>query len=238
MSNAIHQSLTDQHFTPSWVLTLVRLLMGGIDLDPCSSHLVNDWSVRAKTIYTSDGIGELNSFYADTGLNVWCNPPSTYPGEAKDWLKIIINRWEGGGIAQCCFLLFNRENLGKIPSLKTIPRFHFANRLRYWSYNELIDQFQEGNWAGKPDANWSIFKNEGHWIARPSDNNRKSEVIKTKKAAIEWVGSDSYRIWTNSPTHPSTLLYFPPINDWNEACNRFEDVFGSMPGNTIIPRRK
>jgi hypothetical protein len=199
--SSMHLSKTDQHFTPPYVADLAREHCGGFDLDPCSSEKVNDWSVRAKNIFSEDGIKQLKEL-PKGDLMVWCNPPSTYPGECLDWLKVLSEARSHGQIKAFYFLFFNRENLGKaVEGLSQAFHVHFTNRLKYWSWNEVTGRFQEGQWG----------KVKGE------------------------------RRWTNSPTHPSSLYYFPPVGLSREKLNQdadlFEEIWG-MEGNVIIPRIK
>lgn len=246
---AMHQSLTDQHFTPPWILEKVRQHWGQIDLDPCSSKEVNDWSVKATMVFHEDGIELLQMLNPRNPLKFWCNPPSTYSGEAKDWLKVLCNLWTSGKIEQFYFLFFNRENMGKsfIPYNGYIPHVNFGDRLKYWSFNEIAGEFQEGNWSHKNkkkgDCLYSVYPLHKRWgVFRHGTGSPL--VFPTKKIALEKAELDNqdihYRIWTNSPTKQSTLYYFPPLTNsgWCTGQAKFEELFEDCPIDSTIVRTR
>lgn len=63
--------ITDERFTPAWVIDLARCMMGDIDLDPASCVAAN-MVVQAKEFYTKKENGLSFSW---SGKRVWLNPP-------------------------------------------------------------------------------------------------------------------------------------------------------------------
>ena len=53
-----------------------------------------------------------------------------------------------------------------------------------------------------------------------------------------WSGEGDKRKWTNSPTHPSTLAYFPPRTNsgWSDGLQRLEACTPSDLGRWVIPQ--
>lgn len=227
MKNAQHQSLTCEHYTPPHIINFVRVVMGGIDLDPCSNEVVNNWHINAKHFFTEkdDGLSQMNIFCArqDEPLKVWCNPPGgkkNNQSNAKIWLEKIASLYNFGDIEQCFFLLFNREFIGH-RFLRGIPRFNFSNRVKYWSWNDHEDQLMEGQWRYLDSRGEmiSIMRDEdGDWQAYNADK----ELVyseKTKERLTLWLKMRRYgfREWTSAPTQQSTLIYFPPKEgNWKE----------------------
>lgn len=85
-----------EYYTPSEYIELAREVMGGIDLDPASHDIPQEW-IQAKVYYTA----------GDDGLNkpwfgrVWLNPP--YGKEGGDsnqmlWSQHTIAEYEAGRI--------------------------------------------------------------------------------------------------------------------------------------------
>jgi hypothetical protein len=218
-----HQSLSDQHFTPPAIIEACREVMGGIDLDPCTSDEVNQWSIRAKTAFMSDGLEKLDQHLkANSGLKVWCNPPggkTKNQSNTKLWLEAIAKHHQEGTIEQAFFLLFNREFLGH-PCLCSIPRLNFAERVKYWGWDETQNIFREGNWKAiaKGEDLVAITKGLHYWHGISSTTKANLYTAATKEEVIHWLKARKFgtKEWTNSPTQQSTLLYFPPKNDWSD----------------------
>ena len=86
----------DDYYTNEKVLSRVRQVFGGIDLDPASCPDANRY-VKAETFYSIE----------DSGLDhrwkgrVWLNPPFS---QWQKWVPKIIAEWEAGGITSMCVL--------------------------------------------------------------------------------------------------------------------------------------
>ena len=70
MIDKIHSSKSNEWYTPSHYIELVREVLGVIDLDPASCERANEM-VKARAYYTKDFNG-LNTSWIG---NVFCNPP-------------------------------------------------------------------------------------------------------------------------------------------------------------------
>ena len=84
MSHALSME-TYEWYTPAGIVERVRVVMGGIDLDPASCEAANG-IVGAANIYSQNGLE-----YPWFG-RVFCNPPS--PAKAW-WEKLIVEYGEG-----------------------------------------------------------------------------------------------------------------------------------------------
>lgn len=91
----------NEWYTPSKYIELAREVMGGIDLDPCSSEVAQQ-IVKAKTYYTIEDDGLQ---YEWTG-RVWMNPPY-----GKDVIHLfvteLLEEYRAGHIDQACVLVNN-----------------------------------------------------------------------------------------------------------------------------------
>ena len=95
-----HMSLTNEWYTPGWVIDLVRATFTNnvIDLDPASSHLANN-TVRANKFYTIHDDGLELPWHG----NVFCNPP--YGKFVSEWVNKIIHEYETGNIKEGILLV-------------------------------------------------------------------------------------------------------------------------------------
>lgn len=77
--------MSDEWYTPSYIIEPIRELLGGIDLDPCSTAEANK-TVKAERFFTKDEDGLNHPWAART---VFCNPPYSKPLCAKFVDKLI-----------------------------------------------------------------------------------------------------------------------------------------------------
>ena len=96
-SNLPHRSsvLSDERYTPKWVLDFALKLMGGIDLDPCADPLKR---VPAALHYTKEQDG-LSMAWSG---RVYLNPP--YSG-ATAWFKHLSLYVEAGAVPEALVLV-------------------------------------------------------------------------------------------------------------------------------------
>lgn len=147
MPIAQYLSLSNEHYTPPYIIDAARATMGSIDLDPASNSLANT-IVQATTYYTINDNGLSKSWHG----NVFLNPPGgTVNGRSNQqiWLEYARCELDKGNAKQLVFISFNIESLricGSLlrNSLVCIP----FNRLRYYSeYQPGV--LKEGNWNSK-----------------------------------------------------------------------------------------
>lgn len=100
----IHQSKSNEWYTPSEYIEAARRVMGSIDLDPASCDYAND-IVQASEYFTKEADGFTQSWYG----NVWLNPPYGR-GKGNDsnqsmWSNKLIEQYEGAYINQAILLV-------------------------------------------------------------------------------------------------------------------------------------
>lgn len=104
-SNILHSKATPRWGTPEELVGLARLVMGGLDLDPCSEEKFNK-VIQAPTYYSlleRDEDGLALPWFG----RVFCNPPG---GLVKRfWQKALAENieqmfWVGFSVEQLCIL--------------------------------------------------------------------------------------------------------------------------------------
>jgi len=100
---AIHQSKTDEWYTPPQYIEAARAVMGSIDLDPASDP-TGQQIVKAETFYTKaqDGLAQ------PWAGNVWLNPPYGKIGNVSNqalWSQAMIYHYTEGHIEQGIMLV-------------------------------------------------------------------------------------------------------------------------------------
>ena len=104
MTIAQHSSATPEHYTPAEYIEAARIVMGGIDLDPATTWTVNNWSVKASSIYTKESNGLIRQWHG----RVWLNPPG---GKVKNKSNAALWWAKGPGI----------QWAGSTPAGPTVP---------------------------------------------------------------------------------------------------------------------
>lgn len=117
---AQHSSASNEHYTPPEVVSVARMAMGGIELDPASCEIANRELVHADRHFTKVDDGLSRVWKAAT---VFVNPPggkyrngipvSKGPGEssAQVWFYKAVREWQAGNAGAICFLGFTLEIL-------------------------------------------------------------------------------------------------------------------------------
>lgn len=111
-----HNSGENEWYTPPEILAAARKVMGGIDLDPASSHVANK-AVRAKVYFTAEENGLEHRWLG----RVWMNPPYAQPlisqfcekllHEAPKQAIVLVNngtetKWGQGLLERCDAVCF------------------------------------------------------------------------------------------------------------------------------------
>ena len=91
----------NEWYTPPKYIEAARRVMGGIDLDPCSSEVAQEY-IKADIYYTIDDDG-LEYVWAG---RVWMNPP--YGRELVErFCEEVVDQFDSGSIDQACVLVNN-----------------------------------------------------------------------------------------------------------------------------------
>jgi hypothetical protein len=89
---------TTEHYTPAKYLEAVRLVLGGIDLDPASCAQANA-TVRATRYFTKAQDGPSQPWHG----RVWCNPP--YCRQAHRFVEKLLTEYRAGNVKAGILLL-------------------------------------------------------------------------------------------------------------------------------------
>lgn len=93
---------SDEWYTPIEFIEAAREVMGGISLDPASSHEAQN-VIGATVYYTLEDDGLEQEW---VGRNVWLNPPYSAP---RPWVEKLIESLEAGSV-ESAILLVNTAN--------------------------------------------------------------------------------------------------------------------------------
>ena len=96
-----HKSL--EYYTPEWVTTLAKDMMGSITLDPASCDAAQKW-IGADNYYTITDNGLTKEWYG----NIWLNPPySKTDGKSNQaiWADALIQQYQQGEVSQAILLV-------------------------------------------------------------------------------------------------------------------------------------
>jgi phage N-6-adenine-methyltransferase len=91
----------NEWYTPADHIALARQVMGGIDLDPASSHVANR-VVQAAEFFSADTNG-LDKNWAG---RVWLNPPYAQPFIAQ-FADKMVQEWKSGRVESAIVLTHN-----------------------------------------------------------------------------------------------------------------------------------
>ena len=111
---AIHQSKSQEWFTPMLYINAVRDVMGGIDLDPASCAAANK-RIKAAAFFDRAANGLECGWYG----RIWLNPPYGRTGAWKDgkwnpragdsnakiWTEKLLQEWNLGHVSQAILLV-------------------------------------------------------------------------------------------------------------------------------------
>ena len=213
-----HSSDSNEHYTDTPILDLVREVMGGIDLDPASCELAQT-KVEAQAWYGpgspcgEDGLKEpwLGRVYLNPPGGVLSKeecketPYKTTSRTAIWWAK-LAEAWKTGEVEQAIFMGFSLEVLRTVQQLDVLQPVQFpfcipSERLSFGTFNR---EYTKGR--------------------------KKGQLIAPDQEPGTWA-------LQSSPALPSVIVYLPPsITDTSpclgtlqpKAILKFDEVFNGL----------
>lgn len=122
---AQHQSQSNEHYTPDYMVRTFRDIMGWIDLDPASCELANR-TIQAERYFGIDDDGYNQEW---SGFALFLNPPGgRMPGKQGSqqamWMEKAIYHYDRGDIKTAWLIGFNQEIIARVPTLAKYPHCH------------------------------------------------------------------------------------------------------------------
>jgi len=97
----IHQNTgCVEWYTPEWIMSEIRSILGTIDLDPASCELANE-TVGADKFFTVHEDGLNQNWYG----NVWMNHPYSRQSNKK-WIQKLIDEYKSGRVKNAICITF------------------------------------------------------------------------------------------------------------------------------------
>lgn len=87
---------TNEWYTPPHIIELARWVLGGIDLDPASNDIAQQW-IQAARYYTAD-----TPLQADWSGRVWLNPPFS---DTPAWVARLERAYTCGDVSAALLLV-------------------------------------------------------------------------------------------------------------------------------------
>jgi ParB family chromosome partitioning protein len=125
--NAQHLSKTDMWGTPSYILDMVREVIGPIDLDPASCPEANK-NVQARRFLTENEDGLKDGFWCLYPCKIFLNPPSgkiNRVSKVKLFWQKLIDHYSEGLVKEAIFMGFSLEQLAILQDCTMHP-FDFS----------------------------------------------------------------------------------------------------------------
>ena len=91
-------SASDEWYTPPDFIAYARQVMGGIDLDPASHPIAQQW-IQATTSYVVSDEGLIQPWHG----RVWLNPP--YGSQTALWTDRLITEYVSGAVSAAVLLV-------------------------------------------------------------------------------------------------------------------------------------
>ena len=120
---AYHSHNKDEWLTPPAIVHAARLVMGPIDLDPCSNSAERP-NVPAATVYTAEDDGLSRPWFGAVFQN---HPYST----AEAWVRKALREVESGNADQVIILDAARPDTGRFHALARYPVAFHKGRIRF-----------------------------------------------------------------------------------------------------------
>ena len=129
----------EEWYTPTHILERVHNVMGGIDLDPASNPIANEY-VKADKFFTKEDNGLEQEWYG----RVFINPPFT-ADVINNFTDKLISEYENGNVTEAIILVeSSNQPLWFSPLVEKSSACYMhtdrSGRLYYWNPNKDEDQ--------------------------------------------------------------------------------------------------
>lgn len=135
--------------TPPEVVAVARYLMGGIDLDPCTTAKVNSWFVQAPQIFEAAGLEQV------WAGRVFCNPPGGQGSKAAAWWNRMAEDFLEERILDGFYVSFSLDRLQTSQAcalpLTAFPTFVPDKRIAYVNDMTWVDKHGVPHVEGERD---------------------------------------------------------------------------------------
>jgi hypothetical protein len=116
---------SDEYYTPIEIVEAARRVMGGIDLDPASSHIANQ-RIRASKFFTASDDGLKKKWHGF----VWMNHPFGRQTN-KPWIQKLMAEWQSGRVLGAVCITFASTSEQWFQPLLTHPQCFLHGRTNY-----------------------------------------------------------------------------------------------------------
>lgn len=173
----LHSSESNEWYTPSRYLTLVRRVLGNIELDPASCEIANR-AVCAERIFTPETDGLLQSWEAES---LFLNPPygkTDNDSNAGIWAAKLISEYESKRTKQAILLVNACTSEAWFQPLYLFPICFTDHRIKFVPPPERAKKNQptKGNcfvyFGDNLDLFVSVFSEVGSVVSLLTSNQR------------------------------------------------------------------
>ncbi len=139
----IHQSTSNEHYTPPKYLDAARAVLGAFDLDPASCEIANN-HVKASEYITQDQDGLKQRWQG----RVWCNPPygrTAGKSNQQRWSAKLMREYRAGHVHAAILLVTSATSEKWFQPLWTYPLCLTDHRIKFL---DATGRPQNGNTKG------------------------------------------------------------------------------------------
>lgn len=128
----------DEWYTPPEYVDAARRVMGGIDLDPASNAISNEW-IGAAEYYSI----ENSAFNHEWHGRVWMNPP--YSRIIKEFINKLVTEHEAGNVTEAIVVTNNGTDTRWFQQLSGAASAICLHRGRIGFLNEARERIDNNN---------------------------------------------------------------------------------------------
>lgn len=118
----MHSSVSEEHYTPHWLLDMVIAVLGKIDIDPCADPRKH---VPAKRHFTAEDDGLLMPWFGTVFMN------SPYGEATKRWTRRMAGEYARKRMTAGISLTAARTDTQFFRPLHKVPVCYVEGRIRF-----------------------------------------------------------------------------------------------------------